>query len=388
MKAPARREQLIQALDQNKTMGTDQQQGANDKTKRKAREVTQKMTGEERDHAEDEEDREQKQTEKIKEEKENKRSEEEVTRAFQPSGDEHEDTSMKGRPEQEAEPENIQKPEESQKTEASRGEEERLDDNSEVAPQAGDASEENETEQDAVPSSTEVKKDTPTDEKPVQVQVEPALIAQSAEDVPEDAAPVASTQELEPQLTARPTEKEPSGPLSPPAFPEPPLDEPAPAQPTATTAETSSTATAKASPASTPIDPTFFKSFPDVPDEDKPRVEVHVSQSPHNTPSKSQNSHSGSEGLDTPLAKIPGKSQSLSHQNLSLHLRDEGSPQVSPEEKRRESLEVGGTPPASSSDGAKLKRRVSGRPSPKSPLLDDEDPGDFEPGEGWAIVTK
>jgi hypothetical protein len=25
--------------------------------------------------------------------------------------------------------------------------------------------------------------------------------------------------------------------------------------------------------------------------------------------------------------------------------------------------------------------------TPRSPLLDDEDPGDFEPGEGWAVVT-
>jgi hypothetical protein len=37
---------------------------------------------------------------------------------------------------------------------------------------------------------------------------------------------------------------------------------------------------------------------------------------------------------------------------------------------------------------AKVKRRMSRKP-PKSPMLDDEDPGDWVPGEDdWAVVTK
>ena len=46
-------------------------------------------------------------------------------------------------------------------------------------------------------------------------------------------------------------------------------------------------------------------------------------------------------------------------------------------------MEVEGTPFAT-----KSAKRLSTRRSPKSPLLDDEDPGDFEPGEGYVVVTK
>jgi len=128
--------------------------------------------------------------------------------------------------------------------------------------------------------------------------------------------------------------------------------------------------------ASTPIDPNFLKSFPDVPDESKPRVEVHVT-SPTTTPHKleSRESFSFSKPDDTPT-KLPRSAKSLSI------APDMGSPPAQADDQ--DLLEIS----ESAQDVAPgLSKRLSAKRSPKSPLLGDEDPGDFEPGEeGWAVV--
>jgi len=188
-------------------------------------------------------------------------------------------------------------------------------------------------------------KDADTNAKPIQVQIEPAPIAQPASE-PED------IQQMVPDTSDEPT---PSAEIVPPTFPAPPSEDPDVVDPISS---------ANSDRASTPIDPSIVKAFPDVPDEEKPRVEVHVS-SPLTTPSKEKTINSV-----TPLADIPGKSKSL--QSLAA------------ESEQDDDLEASADTP----EGAKHKRRLSARKSPKSPLLDDEDPGDFAPGEGWAVVTK
>ncbi|KAK6909780.1 hypothetical protein I203_103802 [Kwoniella mangroviensis CBS 8507] len=213
---------------------------------------------------------------------------------------------------------------------------------------------------------------------------------------------------------------------SAPAFPDPPTADPDVEDPISTPVELDIPGVSggiSGSGVTTPIDGNFLKSFPDVPDEDKPRVEVHVS-SPVNTPQK-QSFHavppaaSGGDGASeqpsrkdsgdsnasekeievpgqyptTPIAKIPGKSKSLKNQRLSV---DQGSPLSGAdniekeggddrEEAEVEDLEA---TPQAIKPSSSLSKRLSARRSPKSPLLDDEDPGDFEAGEGWAVVTK
>ena len=154
---------------------------------------------------------------------------------------------------------------------------------------------------------------------------------------------------------------------------------------------------------STPLDTQFLKAFPDVPNEEKPRVEVHVSASPQATPQKSSSSNRPTE---TPLAKIPGHSKSLSHPDLfkvpelpsPAMNRGESSGGTTADAKRRDSQpEKSGEPGRRDSLGVEgmegegkerpgLQKRPSSRRSPKSPLMDDEDPGDFEGGEGWAVI--
>jgi hypothetical protein len=199
-----------------------------------------------------------------------------------------------------------------------------------------------ETEESTLPAE-----DKDAETKPMQVQIEPAPIAQPASE-PED------TQQVVPDTSDEPT---PSAEIDPPTFPAPPSEDPDVVDPI-------SSANSDAG-ASTPIDPSIVKAFPDVPDEEKPRVEVHVS-SPLTTPSKEKTANNF-----TPLADIPGKSKSL--QSLAA------------ESEQDDDLESSADTPEAQ---AKHKRRLSARKSPKSPLLDDEDPGDFAPGEGWAVVTK
>jgi hypothetical protein len=202
-----------------------------------------------------------------------------------------------------------------------------------------------EAEESTLPAS-----DKGADAKPMQVQIEPAPIARPAsepESVSED------TEQIVPDTSDEPT---PSAEIDPPTFPAPPSEDPDVVDPISSANSDTG--------ASTPIDPSIVKAFPDVPDEEKPRVEVHVS-SPLTTPSKEKTINTF-----TPLADIPGKSKSL--QSLAA------------ESEQDDDLEASADTP----EGAKSKRRLSARKSPKSPLLDDEDPGDFAPGEGWAVVTK
>jgi hypothetical protein len=190
--------------------------------------------------------------------------------------------------------------------------------------------------------------------KPMQVQIEPAPIAQPAtETEPEFEA----TESAIPDTSDEPT---PSVEIDAPSFPAPPSEDPDVVDPISSANSDTG--------ASTPLDPSITKAFPDVPDEEKPRVEVHVS-SPLSTPSKEKTMNNF-----TPLADIPGKSKSL--QSLAA----ESEPSASEDDLEGST----DTPEAR----AKHMRRLSARKSPKSPLLDDEDPGDFEPGEGWAVVTK
>jgi len=199
-----------------------------------------------------------------------------------------------------------------------------------------------EAEEPTLPASD----DKDAEAKPMQVQIEPAPIAQPAPE-PED------TQQIVPDTSDEPT---PSAEIDPPTFPAPPSEDPDVVDPISSANSDTG--------ASTPIDPSIVKAFPAVPDEEKPRVEVHVS-SPLTTPSKEKTINNF-----TPLADIPGKSKSL--QSLAA------------ESEQDDDLEASADTP----EGTKSKRRLSARKSPKSPLLDDEDPGDFAPGEGWAVVTK
>jgi hypothetical protein len=232
------------------------------------------------------------------------------------------------------------KEEESEKVRSATGEKAEGEEKTSEAP-AGEA------EETTLPAPD----DKAVEAKPMQVQIEPAPIAQPAsepESVPED------TQDLVPDTSDEPT---PSAEIDPPTFPAPPSEDPDVVDPISSANSDTG--------ASTPIDPSIVKAFPDVPDEEKPRVEVHVS-SPLTTPSKEKTMNNF-----TPLADIPGKSKSL--QSLAA------------ESEQDDDLESSADTPEAQ---AKHKRRLSARKSPKSPLLDDEDPGDFAPGEGWAVVTK
>ena len=191
--------------------------------------------------------------------------------------------------------------------------------------------------------------------KPIQMHIEPAPIAQPAE------ADIASDRAPEP-VSADQAESSTTDAVSP-TFPTAPNDEPDTLQPLGP-------------PDPSPVDPTFIKSFPEVPDEERPRVEVHVSSSPVNTPQKGLLSSTRTPG--TPLADLPGHSKSLPGPFTTEQQTPSGTG------RERVQLEVDTTP----NPVPGLSKRLSTRKSPKSPLLDDEDPGDFEPGEGWAVVTK
>jgi len=198
---------------------------------------------------------------------------------------------------------------------------------------------------ESISDSKAAEQSSTPESKPVQVQIEPAPIAQPATELAE------SSDQVVPDTSDEPT---PSVEIDPPTFPAPPSEDPDVVDPISN-ADSGTT---------TPLDPSIAKTFPDVPDEEKPRVQVHVS-SPLNTPQKEKVDVASST---TPLADLPGKSKSLS----SLAAESEPS-----EDDHSDTPEA-----------TKHKRRLSARKSPKSPLLDDEDPGDFEPGEGWAVVTK
>lgn len=206
-----------------------------------------------------------------------------------------------------------------------------------------------------------------TAKKPLQVQIEPAPIAQPLD---EEAVEPYRTDE---SLKASPMQVDEEGisndtaTLELPSVPRTELDS---LSPTAQGYQSRS-------PSLTPIDASILRSFPDVPDEEKPRVEVHVS-SPQNTPQKGR---SGSLGTnqETPIAYLPGHSKSLSGPPAEAM----GTPGNFPNQTGE--LDNDATPQTAK----QLTKRLSTRRSPKSPLLDDEDPGDYEPGEeGWAMVTQ
>lgn len=222
------------------------------------------------------------------------------------------------------------------------------------------------------PPSTEPQSQSGSESsKPMQIHIEPGLIAQ-----PETSeAHETSTSATVPATSVPDTSDEPtpSVEINPPTFPAPPSDDPDVVDPISHPQSRSST----------PIDPDVARAFPEVPDEEKPRVEVHVS-SPVNTPSASRIKENPLDPNvsvnDTPMASLPGKSKSLSHHDLNLTRSSSG------EVDEADEL---GTPDGGAGSGrGGGGRRLSARRSPKSPLLDDEDPGDFAPGEGWAVVTK
>lgn len=347
----SRREQLISALDQNKDADHDLQGEVDEESKAKARQVTEAITKDIK--VDDVDEKTEEQAEKEADEARGGRPGEkypEEVQALHESGEEGYGSVTKSLAVglQEAK-------------------------KSEGADAPIEASGNDEEQAEASLDETDKGDEAVTSGKPIQVQIEPAPIAQLAEDKHaerDDITPPAS--ELNKQAEDNADIATPS---TPPTFPTPPNVDPDVVDPVPEPTD-------KLTPSSTPIDANVLKSFPDVPDEEKPRVEVHVSQSPAASPAR---------GLrpdpETPVADIPGKSKSLQQQPEGATTEDDKAERSEADApgSGRSSLEVDATP---TNGGAKLAKRGSTRRSPKSPLLDDEDPGDFEPGEGWAVVTK
>lgn len=201
-------------------------------------------------------------------------------------------------------------------------------------------------------------------------------------------------------------EKTPTGEAAAPDFPTPPVADPDIVDPiyeTTSSAELESTQQSTLSnpnePADTletPIDKSMLKYFPEVPDEEKPRVEVHVS-SPAVTPAKSRKESTGDQksptglpsssnekslGRESDVANLQGQSKSISRSILD-NITPSKSSLYALEGDSSDQLDTM-TPEAAK----RLSKSNSTRKSPKSPSLGDEDPGDFEPGEGWAVITK
>lgn len=198
---------------------------------------------------------------------------------------------------------------------------------------------------------------------PLQVNIEPAPIAQPVKDSSPSSSQI-------PNPTSSVSEDRQPTP-TPPNFPEPPHSDPSTEAPQSAKSISSDRS-------STPIDPAIMRSFPDVPDEEHPRVEIHVS--PHVTPAKSGSS-------SKPLGKPDSPTKSSTQQ--SVERKDSLEAPTTPETAQGEKLDVNDPSGTGSAGGAGLSKRRSVRRSPKSPLLGDEDPGDYVPGEeGWAVVTK
>lgn len=339
-----------------------------------------------------------------------------------------------------------------------------------------------------------------SDKKPLQIQIEPAPIAQTDAAANEKAleSSTETVKSPEPETTNKsgaPTPRLPSPPHTE-------LDELDPPK-------TARSIGGGVSGQSTPIDPHFLKSFPLVPDEDRPRIEVHLS--PHATPfvprfphpRSASSSAPNSPTVSTPPAvptqstpaskeddvdDVPESAEALQEQNEREEAGEIGPAGEIQAEEKEETGEPAGsglgdkvdladvpsipmpklddaiasaaagkvpslvpqTPPSPSkmhqpgaeqsgdnevkdmdemakpktpqvdidaaakhprTDGikesrsysassldvsdkegdgqtSKVKKRLSRKP-PKSPMLDDEDPGDWTPGEdGWAVVTK
>ena len=361
-----RREQLVMALDQNMNPDMDLQGDVGEAEKERAKEVTSRMTGGNRDENEDPAD--------VLEPEEaagegDDQTEEDRDGARTP-------TSSRGR----AEIAGVHK---------AGGEE---PDDTANPDGASDAS---------VPDQ-QLDGHEDGSKRPLQIQIEPIPIAQPAvDDDDEDDGGLQAKSLRDQTITPTPAlRSDCQGTTSQtPTFPTPPSEDPDVVSPPENEPLNDRTTTDTNFVAVTPIDASMLKSFPDVPDEDRPRVQVHIS-SPHNTPQKAipplAASHpdqasptaptmpSGSKPAETPLAKIPGHSKSLSNPPELTKTSDSfGSPE--PDLTRRDSLGVGADTPEDMS--RPLSKRNSTRKSPKSPYLDDEDPGDYEPGEeGWATI--
>ncbi|KAE8539234.1 hypothetical protein D1P53_004332 [Cryptococcus gattii VGV] len=233
-----------------------------------------------------------------------------------------------------------------------------------------------------------------------QLEVEPAPTAPSIQPTAPTFLDVPSSVEVVDN------EKTSTGEAAAPDFPTPPVADPDVVDPiseTTSLAELESTQQSTLSnpnePADTletPIDKSMLKYFPEVPDEEKPRVEVHVS-SPAVTPAKSRKESTGDQkspiglpssssekslGRESDVANLQGQSKSISRSTLD-NVTPSKSSLYAIEGDSSDQLDTM-TPEAAK----RLSKSNSTRKSPKSPLLDDEDPGDFEPGEGWAVVTK
>ena len=241
----SRREQLIEALDQNKNADEDLQEEVDEETRAKARGVTEKITAELRDKEEEGD------------------AEEDVEKKVAADKGEHKETVQADKVTQDAGQANLSKLEKDL-----------------------------EEDKDDETQSNEHK-------KPIRVQLEPAPIAQPAEDVDEDDT-AAKDAIAEPKVESD-ASKTPA-----PSFPTPPSEDPDVVDPI--TPESAQPETVQASEPATPLDTNVIKSFPEVPDEEKPRVEVHVSHSPLNSPMKGvHNDHQP----ETPLAKLPGTSKRM-----------------------------------------------------------------------------
>jgi hypothetical protein len=163
-----------------------------------------------------------------------------------------------------------------------------------------------------------------------------------------------------------------------------------------------------ASASSTPVDSTFLKAFPTVPDEEHPRVQVHIS--PHNTPIKHRQSFTSPTDVgavqtkseepvlpdvpSTPLAQPPLQGSSAGEDGSHTHsatgpetpARGSGTTDQTGTPTETETSTETSTETPETARPLQKRGSTSTRMSPKSPLLDDEDPGDFE--AGWAVVTK
>lgn len=391
----SRKAQLIKALDQNKDVDADMQEETDEARREKAHAVTAAMTKEQRDEeAENDEqtkpDEEEREEGGHKEKGPEEQHDEEQSKAGA-------DGDVGNKEEEQTKPGSKGTSGETNKEENKEEDEEENNDHAQSTP-APNAAPQDRSEEDVGPvveepsseatESTDSVEDVTTSKdqfddalgtapspatdsaaepttKPLQVQIEPAPIAQTIDET--ETSKSGADEQIEASPDKSKTDDSASNPTSP-TFPTPPQDDPDVVDPNPAIVDEPESIE--------PIDSSVLKSFPDVPDEEKPRVEVHVSQSPVSSPHK----NSKIDDPETPLAKIPGKSKSLSHSDLS----DRAGSQT-PEHGRRDSLDVDATPTDKMN---KSTKRLSTRRSPKSPLLDDEDPGDFEHGEGWAVVTK
>ena len=391
----SRRAQLIKALDQNKDVDADMQEDTNAEQREKANAVTTDMTqdvreeekakGVEERRSDEEEhaagEHKEKGPEEMHDEEQSKRNGGSEERGAEEEtgvdGSKAETEYDEGPHEADASTEDVQV--EEMASEASPGDRPvsaAKDEEPVVEAPVNEVPDSADSAETAITKDVKDNGDAETDypstlqlaAQPMQVEIEPAPIAQPTDesDIPQSTG-AHSNKQIESIVNENAQDDSSTAPPSP-AFPTPPRDDPDVVDPIP--------ASLNDTRATTPLDPEFLKSFPNVPDEEKPRVQVHVSQSPVASPHKNLKV----DAPETPLAKIPGKSKSLSISDLNDRADSE-----SPEHARRDSLEVDATP---TDKMAKANKRLSMKRSPKSPLLDDEDPGDFEPGEGWAVVTK